>query len=608
MRTTGWAGRAALAWLLVAGAWMRQAGAGEGLPSDLVSPDSLRPEWLAGPHFEPVGAVSVGCFTVDAMAKMGDVLFLVNGEESDGLVALDVKDPKNPRWLCGIPMPSFPTYLAFSADGSHAYVGARNQLVVVDVRDPADMRMVRILNYVWEASAGSTREMEVRGNALILQHKSGGGGCFSVLDISEPARPRLVRLLHPGEPVNLDGIPPFQGKAKPVIHAAGKEDFVIQEGNVEYRAIFENAPFAGHTHRLGVSIRVDGQEVYFLPIVGETRHLAKFGDYIYALGGYFRIIDVKDPAKPRIVGWVRPQFPDATEAGRGKPYYGTWIIPRAVTTNGKYAFCHDYGGDHIMLDVRDKARPVPVQRKWPGAMHSFWEGDVLYVYERTGGKGGMTIYDAADPANPRTLGRVDIPDAGDAGKDTSEHTHHIKVRDKRAYLTTARFGDLVVVDVGDKAAPKVLGRYDGAPYYNDYNTNEFAISGDHLYIPMAGSAGNDPEGPSAGIRVIDISDPANPKLAGHITPGDYVEPYKKALDQPACVNIVGNLMVVSDNWAGLKLFDITDWKNPKFCDIDWRRERYPASGHGMSMANVVDGDLVYTVTLGRVECHRIVRK
>jgi hypothetical protein len=86
------------------------------------------------------------------------------------------------------------------------------------------------------------------------------------------------------------------------------------------------------------------------------------------------------------------------------------------------------------------------------------------------------------------------------GGDYSEG--RIVVQDDLLFTTN---GDLLIVDISDKANPQVVGTYD-APSYS-YSVN---VLGNYAYVATE----------REGIRLVDVSDPANPVEVGFADPGD----------------------------------------------------------------------------------------
>ena len=68
--------------------------------------------------------------------------------------------------------------------GNHAYVGsAENTLYIVDISDPANMRLAAQVT-----TEGPALDVKVAGNLAVV----GGASGVTVIDISEPSSPRIL--------------------------------------------------------------------------------------------------------------------------------------------------------------------------------------------------------------------------------------------------------------------------------------------------------------------------------------------------------------------------------------------------------------------------------
>ncbi len=144
--------------------------------------------------------------------------------------------------------------------------------------------------------------------------------------------------------------------------------------------------------------------------------------------------------------------------------------------------------------------------------------------------------------------------------DAFSTAHDVAVAGNYAFIADYNSG-LKVVDISDPTGPVLAGSYDTAG-----NPTGIAVSGDYAFITNL----------SEGLQVFDISDPLNPALAGaYDTPGN-----------PLKVAISGNYAFVADADSGLQVVDIRDPTNPTLAG------NYSAAG-GQTRDVAVDGDYAY---------------
>lgn len=204
---------------------------------------------------------------------------------------------------------------------------------------------------------------------------------------------------------------------------------------------------------------------------------------------------------------------------------------------GDFLYRVDYSA-LVTYDITKPARPVEVARKEIG-----WEIETIHPTDDflfIGGTRGMYIFDRADPAAPREIGRVEHVRACDP----------VVVSGPVAYVTLRGAGScggardaLLCVDITDPANPEVIvdqeipspfGLAVRAPYlfvsngaagftlldverpqepaviasWSDRATRDFLWEGNVLYVVG-----------ELGIHVFDVSDPRNPVHLATVTPG-----------------------------------------------------------------------------------------
>ena len=145
----------------------------------------------------------------------------------------------------------------------------------------------------------------------------------------------------------------------------------------------------------------------------------------------------------------------------------------------------------------------------PGVVSAKPVGNLLYVSALT----GVSIYDISDPAAPRRIGRLDLPNVQNEDVDVADGI--LLVSDD----PIGGRGILYVVDVRDPTRPRLLSQYDTwAPgLLADVGRTTRRRGGiGHTASCIQGCRYAWLAGSSDGIEVVDLRDPARPRFAGRI--------------------------------------------------------------------------------------------
>jgi hypothetical protein len=145
---------------------------------------------------------------------------------------------------------------------------------------------------------------------------------------------------------------------------------------------------------------------------------------------------------------------------------------------------------------------------------------------------GLTIYDTKDPANPQRVGFAAVPQGAYYVEEDVDTNGSIALIGSYGDLSPASSGPLnrlVVLDVKDKANPKVIGQLEGV----DSHTVSCVMDCTYAY--------------NSDGKIIDLRDPTAPKLVGNWATGS---PVKGAHDvsevAPGIVLTSSNPMVLLD--------------------------------------------------------------
>lgn len=149
-------------------------------------------------------------------------------------------------------------------------------------------------------------------------------------------------------------------------------------------------------------------------------------------------------------------------------------------------------------------------------------------YWYTTGGPRLTAFDVTDPANPQLLGQSAM---------LHDLFGALAVSGTHAYLGGTYSAGLVILDVSDPSAPHVISQWSGTG-----GTEGIALSGNYAYLATA-----------YGLSIVDVSVPGAPSQVGMLATPD------RARD----VAVRGGLAYVASDQAGLRIVDISDPADPQ---------------------------------------------
>ncbi len=276
--------------------------------------------------------------------------------------------------------------------------------------------------------------------------------------------------------------------------------------------------------------------------------------YVYVAGGYagLQVVNVSEPASPVVVASL-----------------DTPGSARSVAVAGSHAYVADDDGGLQVVDVSSPDNPSIVAGvDLPGWAESVTvAGGRAYVADVV----GLQVVDVSDPVNPALSGSMDTPGTAQgvtvadgyayvaddyaglqvtatnavnpatragplAGANTPGWARDVAAANGYAYVADES-GGLQVVDVSDPANPSIAGSLATGGW-----AESVAIAGGYAY--MADGA--------LGLQVVDVSDPASPAIAGNVaTPG-----------WARSVTVSGSYAYVTEDSPGLLVVDVSDPANP----------------------------------------------
>jgi hypothetical protein len=482
-----------------------------------------------------------------------------------GFQVVDVSDPAHPVTVGSVDTPGAAQDVAVS--GSYAYVadGRAGGLQIIDISDPAHPFIAGSL-----LTPGSVVSVSISGHFAYLAAFRACDGLV-IVDISDPTSPQLA-----------SGSGACGAYAYDVA-VAGHFAYLADEnhGLVVFDVSDPYAPVIAGS--LGTE-----QEYYGVAV-------AVVGDIVY-LGTWYEsrwyVIDVADPANLAIVNTlvvgadhfaIEGSWAYVGDYAKGVLVYDI-ANPREPLPAG-YAPIPDNARDVAVLDdivcvaaeehglvladVAERSSPAATGHgEFPGNTggNLAVTGDIAIV--TNGRETSCSIFDVADPAAPRLLDTVALP----------QYPNVVTIAGTLAYVADCE--NLIVIDIADPTDAQVVGSgglahgcasriivRDGYAWVanvlfglkvfsltdprHPVLVSELALSHGPRDLALSGSMAYLPDDMGE-LSVVDISDPAAPNLVGNIALAWYAD----------SVAIEDNLAYVACENFGLAVVDITDPTHP----------------------------------------------
>ncbi|HET6444295.1 MAG TPA: SUMF1/EgtB/PvdO family nonheme iron enzyme [candidate division Zixibacteria bacterium] len=273
----------------------------------------------------------------------------------------------------------------------------------------------------------------------------------------------------------------------------------------------------------GVSSQDRKLVLFVNKIDGNASSLEIRGAHLYAaIDSRLVIFDISDPANPSLIG----QSATYTDSIEG------------LTIDGSYAYLafNDYADNKSDgLAIIDVSTPsAPSQAGLCDTPGESWgvtvSGDHAYVAD---GSQGLQVCDVSSPAVSAVVGSY---------TDTVGFAYSVAISGTTVYVGAE---DLYILNAIDPTSPGYVGKFDPDDPWG-YSRKGIAIAGHKAYVgeyPLL-PPGTD----GGGLRIIDVSDPANPSAIGfHDTPGI----------APDGVVVADNYAYVADGSGGLRIVDVS---------------------------------------------------
>jgi len=385
--------------------------------------------------------------------------------------------------------------------GGYAYVGQAGRLVIVDVSDPARPRVVgksTPLGY-------EVRQIELAGEYAHLAVVADTGlknGGIRVLRISDPANPVDV------------GFYPVPENRSPRLVLMGSHGYVTA-GTISRGWDLIDFSDPANPKEVAKSVLPDGLAVH------ADRYVYVYGPRPTGL----KVFDGSDPANPDLVGTLDDPSPGKTLSLLGTTLYlmsddkrlqaidvSDPMAPRVASETSYQCTAAAHvaisGGrayllvveDRMLklLDITDPATPVELgsSRAWTGPPQSAAvDGTMVYI---AAAGAGLRVHALDGAKQMPEVGALDGPGYGTG-------TSSVALAGAYAYVADGSNG-VHVVRVDDPARPIHVG-----VYRSGGEAIRVAASGSHAYVLERPLNADRP-----GLRVLDVSDPSRPTSVGMV--------------------------------------------------------------------------------------------
>lgn len=318
----------------------------------------------------------------------------------------------------------------------------------------------------------------------------------------------------------------------------------------------------------------------------------------------FSIIDVRNPRDPRPVKYV-PAPPNtwnlhlqthgdlllvvnakdmfaAAEFQDEKQYYKGALGKKVGTADGTSSVVRDWTAGMTVYDIANPAEPrrigfMPVAG---GGIHRIWYVGGRWAYASVL-LDGFTDYifmtiDMADPTQPKESGRYWLPGMNTAAGEElrweparRNGLHHAIVHGNTAYGAWRDAG-LVVLDVADRAAPKIITHRNWSPPYGGGTHNCLPLPDRNLLVVVDEAVLDNCEDGVKYIWVFDIREPSNPiSISTFPTPDEMDYANKGAHFGPHNIHenrpdglVSSDLIFSTYQNAGIRVTDISNAYRP----------------------------------------------
>lgn len=479
---------------------------------------------------DPSSPVIVGSVETPGGTKGGWAVAVKDGhayvaDGPAGLQVIDISNPGSPKLVGGVDTPG--SALGIAVTGDYAYVADGDDVQIVDISVPAQpvivaetdsLRAVKIelfANYALVAGGVEAHILDLSdliaptlvgsvGPVWGAQDVDIVGGYayisgydFYIVDVTSPSQPRIVATLELFDPGG--------------IAVDGDHAFVANRAEISAYDISDPAQprWVASTRTLGFGrhygAAVRGQHAYFVGNDGLV------------------VVDISNPVAPPLLGQVStPGHAQEVDVANGLVYVA------------------DREGGLLVVDVSDPTTPIIVGQQPGDFVAVAVRGTIAWVAELAVGLHGI---DVSSPEAPELVSTLELPlgtQAVDVWGDHVYVTRHVP--------EVVASDSLLVIDVSDPLAPRVVGSAPVAPLF-------ISLVADGPYVYAVSNNW---------MSVIDVADPTSPVIQSRI-----------GLHTAYDIAVSNRIAYIVDTSHGL--FSVIDVANPSSPDILYAENIIPGS-------------------------------
>ncbi|MFH1843490.1 MAG: hypothetical protein ABIF77_09825, partial [bacterium] len=485
------------------------------------------------------------CPTVDEARGVdvaGDYAYVA--VRNNGVQVIDIKTPSSPTVVETVATPQ--TTRGLDIVGNYLYVADDDNVVVFDASDPT--------NLIWHDTSAYTHDcfaVKVDGDYLFTPDRSYGLHVYDILVPDTLIQVGSYSGLNDVYDVAIDGdyaMVADSGFGLQMLDISTPSNPVLQ-CNFELPSGSAGVAVAGDFVCLAMGAAGFGVVDVAAPLLprqligsydspGNACDVTVDGNFAFVADSQqgLRIVDITDPANP-------------LEAG----YYNSPGTCQAVCVSGNTAYIADYNQGIRSVNITDPANPVFLDYLAAGYYHDVAvDGDHVYLAI---GTTGMRIFDVTDPGNIIARGLYDSPGTA----------YGVAVNGSHVYIADGERG-VYHVWAQDPTSPTLINAnssFGGA--------RRVVVSGDEVYV--ANDVG------TYGLYILDWQ--SLQEIGKWNSPGT-----------PCDVAVAGDYVFLADGSAGLHMLDISDPASPILIETF----ELPGTARGVTVAG--DNVLVATDTAG----------
>lgn len=493
------------------------------------------------------------------IAVSNSYVYLVTS--ADGVAVIDVTNPAHPAIVSHVGPSN--SHAVVVTDG-RAYISDRSLAITVyDVSNPSVP--VQLGGFSDVGGPGDIADIDASGNYVYLAHYSYGLTIYDISNLSQPMRISA-------QPYNTwcNGV-----------RVMGNYAYVAEQK----RIMIYNIADPAHATLAGIwaASNYSGSWMTRFTVAGNYA----YADVVESEGHVFKVVNISNPSNPFMVSTlVHAGIPSVSgnyayicDPDNGlngllvvdianlnnQTIVGQYVPQtniRAVATSGNYVYAVSADQGLFVIDITNRDQPVQVGHyASPGREYCYVAVAGAFAYlERNG---VLEILNVSDPANPTLAGSITHSDTYDADS-WPNIKGETRIAGNYAYIAAAYRG-LRIIDISNPAEPILAGSYQPTPYES---ARYEAISGKYCYVAV-----------NRGVDILDVSDPANILVVG-----TYPDVW------PFSIEVVGNKMyLLEDKNGGGRMIDIVDISNAAAP----RRVGQSQGGDWLGKMRV-NGDYLYT--------------